>query len=184
MSAWKKRLIAMSDLMTLHEQLTEKGKKIVFTAGSWDLLHVGQCRYLEAAKREGDVLVVGVSTNEAIRKVKGPNKPILDEKIRAEMLTFLRSVDFVTLLPEPSCAPTLGLLKPDVFITVKEDWAAEYKESKEYKIVTKYGGQVKVVDRQSTALSTTKIVQRAIGGQLGDIFKDFMELRKDPLKER
>jgi len=170
--------------MTLHEQLTEKGKKIVFTAGSWDLLHVGQCRYLEAAKREGDVLVVGVSTNEAIRKVKGPNKPILDEKIRAEMLTFLRSVDFVTLLPEPSCAPTLGLLKPDVFITVKEDWAAEYKESKEYKIVTKYGGQVKVVDRQSTALSTTKIVQRAIGGQLGDIFKDFMELRKDPLKER
>jgi D-glycero-beta-D-manno-heptose 1-phosphate adenylyltransferase len=181
---WKKRLVAMSDLMTLHEQLKEKGKRIVFTAGSWDLLHVGQCRYMEAAKKEGDVLVVGVSSNEAIRKVKGPNKPILDEKIRAEMLTYLRSVDFVTILPEPSCAPTLGLLKPDVFITVREDWAANYKESKEYKIVTKYGGQVKVVDRQSTALSTTKIVQRAIGGQLGDIFKDFMELRKDPLKER
>ena len=50
--------------------------------------------------------------------------------------------------------------------------------------MTKYGGEVKVVDRQSTALSTTKIVQRAIGGQLGDIFKDFMDLRKDPLKER
>lgn len=183
-SAWKKRLIAMSDLMTLHEQLKDKGKRIVFTAGSWDLLHVGQCRYMEEAKKEGDVLVVGVSSNEAIRKVKGPNKPILDEKIRAEMLTYLRSVDFVTILPEPSCAPTLGLLKPDAFITVKEDWAAAYKESKEYKIVAKYGGIVKVVDRQSTALSTTKIVQRAIGGQLGDIFKDFMELRKDPLKER
>lgn len=170
--------------MTLHEQLKGKDKKIVFTAGSWDLLHVGQCRYLEEAKAQGDVLVVGVSSNDAIRRVKGPNKPILDEKIRAEMLTYLRSVDFVTILPEPSCQPSLGLLRPDVFITVKEDWAANYKESKEYKTVTKYGGEVKVVDRQSTALSTTKIVQRAIGGELGSIFKDFMELRKDPLKER
>lgn len=183
-SVWKKRLIPQSDLMTLHEQLKAKDKKIVFTAGSWDLLHVGQCRYLEEAKANGDVLVVGVSSNDAIRRVKGPNKPILDEKIRAEMLTYLRSVDFVTVLPEPSCQPSLGLLKPDVFITVREDWAANYKESKEYKTVIKYGGEVKVVDRQSTALSTTKIVQRAIGGELGSIFKDFMELRKDPLKER
>lgn len=182
--SWKKRLVAQSDLMTLHEKLSESGKKIVFTAGSWDLLHVGQCRYLERAKAEGDILVVGVSSNDAIRKVKGPNKPILDEKIRAEMLTYLRSVDFVTILPEPSCQPSLGLLRPDIYITVKEDWTEEYQNSKEYKTVTKYGGRVLVVDRQSTALSTTKIVQRAIGGQLGDIFKDFMELRKDPLKER
>ncbi len=183
-SAWKKRLVPMSDLMGLHEQLKEKGKKVVFTAGSWDLLHVGHCRYFEEAKKHGDILVVGVSSDDAIRKVKGPNKPILGEKIRAEMLTYIRVIDFVTILPEPSCQPTLGLLQPDVFITVKEDWAADYKNSKEYKTVTKYGGKVEVVDRQSTALSTTKIVQRAIGGELGSIFKDFMELRKDPLKER
>jgi len=182
--SWKKRLVAQSDLMNLHEALKEKGKKIVFTAGSWDLLHVGQVRYLEKAKGEGDVLVVGVSSNEAIRKVKGHNKPILDEKIRAEMLSYLRPVDFVTILPEPSCQPSLGLLKPDVFITVKEDWTDNYKNSKEYKTVTKYGGEVQVVDRQSTTLSTTKIVQRAIGGHLGEIFKDFIELRKEPLKER
>jgi rfaE bifunctional protein nucleotidyltransferase chain/domain len=183
-ASWKKRLISQSDLDTLHDQLKERGKKIVFTAGSWDLIHAGQCRYLERAKAEGDILVVGVSSNDAIKRVKGPNKPILDEKIRAEMLTFLRSVDFVTVLPEPSCAPTLGLLKPDVFITVREDWTDNYKQSKEYKTVKKYGGEVQVVDRQSTSISTTKIVQRAIGGHLGDVFKDFMELRKDPLKER
>jgi rfaE bifunctional protein nucleotidyltransferase chain/domain len=182
--AWKKRLVALGDLMTLHEKLKDKEKRIVFTAGSWDLLHVGQCRYLEEAKARGDILVVGVSSNEAIRKVKGPNKPILDEKIRAEMLTYLRSVDFVTILPEPSCVPALGLLQPDTFITVKEDWTEEYKTSKEYKTVNKYGGEVIVVDRQSTAISTTKIVQRAIGGHLGAVFKDFMELRKDPLKEK
>jgi rfaE bifunctional protein nucleotidyltransferase chain/domain len=183
-ASWKKRFIAQSDLMTLHEKLKEKDKKIVFTAGSWDLLHVGQCRYLEKAREHGDVLVVGVSSNEAIRRVKGPNKPILDEKVRAEMLAYIRPVDFITILPEPSCAPSLGLLKPDVFVTVNEDWTDDYKNSREYKLVTKYGGRVHVVERQSTALSTTKIVQRAIGGQLGDVFKDFMELRKDPLKER
>ena len=157
-SAWKKRLVSQSDLMSLGEKLKEKGKKVVFTAGSWDLLHVGQCRYLEAARTRGDILVVGVSSNDAIRKVKGPNKPIMDEKIRAEMLTYLRSVDFVTILPEPSCTPSLGLLQPDIFITVKEDWTEEYKDSKEYKTVSKYGGAVIVVDRQSTAISTTKIV--------------------------
>lgn len=183
-SAWKKRLISQGDLMTLHEKLKEKDKKIVFTAGSWDLVHVGQLRYLELAKSKGDVLVVGVSSNDAIKRVKGPNKPILDEKIRAEMLTYLRCVDFVTILPEPSCQPSLGLLKPDVYVTVKEDWTTNYKESREYKTVTKYGGTVEVIDRQSTTISTTKIVQRAIGGHLGDVFKDFMELRKDPLKER
>jgi len=181
---WKKRLIAQSDLMALGEQLKAKNKKIVFTAGSWDLIHAGQCRYLERAREYGDILVVGVSSNAAIKAVKGPNKPILDEKIRAEMLTYLRSVDFVTVLPEPSCQPSLGLLKPDTYITVKEDWTDNYKQSREYKTVVGYGGEVVVVDRQSTAISTTKIVERAIGGHLGEIFKDFMALRKEPLKEK
>ncbi len=184
MTSWKQRLISQSDLMALGEQLRDKKKKIVFTAGSWDLIHAGQCRYLEKSRERGDVLVVGVSSNNAIRQVKGPNKPILDEKIRAEMLTFLRSVDFVTILPEPSCQPSLGLLKPDTYITVKEDWTDNYKESREYKTVIKYGGEVVVVDRQSTAISTTQILQRAIGGHLSEVLKDFMQYRKEPLKEK
>lgn len=184
MTDWKKRFISQSDLMSLGEKLREKGKKVVFTAGSWDLVHAGQCRYLEKAREYGDVLVVGVSSNSSIRQVKGPNKPILDEKIRAEILTYLRSVDFVTILPEPSCQPSLGLLKPDVYITVKEDWTDNYKESREYKTVTKYGGEVIVVDRQSTAISTTQILQRAIGGHLSEVLKDFMQYRKEPLKEK
>lgn len=183
-NTWKKRLIPQSDLLMLHEKLKEAGKKVVFTAGSWDLIHAGQCRYLEKAKELGDVLVVGVSSNDAIKRVKGPNKPILDEKIRAEMLTFLKSVDFVTILPEPSCVPSLGLLKPDVYVTVKEDWTSEYKDSKEYKTVAKYGGEVLVVDRQSTSVSTTQILQRAIGGALSDTLKDYMQYRKDPIKEK
>ena len=183
MADWRKRLISQGGLIELHEKLKATDKKIVFTVGSWDLIHAGQCRYLEKAKTYGDVLVVGVSSNDSIRKVKGPNKPILDEKIRAEMLTFLTSVDFVTILPEPSAVPSLGLLKPDVFITVKEEWTNEYKSSKEYATVTNYGGEVLIVDRQSTSISTTQILQRAVGGHLSDILKDFMKYRKDPIKE-
>jgi rfaE bifunctional protein nucleotidyltransferase chain/domain len=182
--AWKKRLVGQSDLMELGEKLHEKGKKIVFTAGSWDLMHVGQCRYLEEAKKLGDILVVGVVSDAAISKVKGSNKPILGEKVRAEVLTYLRDVDFVTIVPEPSCQPSLGLLKPDTYVTVREDWAADYKNSREYKTVTKYGGEVLVVDRQSTSISTSQILARAIGGSLSDILKDFMQYRKEPLKEK
>lgn len=184
MASWKRRLIPQSELMEVGEKLREKGKKIVFTAGAWDMLHVGQVRYLQEAKDTADILIVGVSSNEAIRKVKGPNRPILDEKVRAEMLTALRCVDFVTIIPEPSCQPCLGLLRPDVYITVKEDWNENYKESKEYKTVKKYDGKVIVVDRQSPYISTTKILERAVSAQLSDVFKQFMELRTDPLKEK
>jgi len=183
MKSWKKRLVGQSDLMELGDKLRESGKKVVFTAGSWDLIHAGQCRYLEECKKAGDILVVGVVSDKAISKVKGPNKPILGEKVRAEVLTYLRSVDFVTIVPEPSCQPSLGLLKPDTYITVREDWAADYKNSKEYKTVKKYGGEVEVVDRQSSKISTSQIVSRAIGGSLSDMLKDFMQYRKDPLKE-
>ena len=110
MDNWKKRLIKQSQLMELHEKLKEKGKKVIFTAGGWDMLHVGQARYLEEAKKLGDILVVGVNSNAAIRTVKGKNKPLIDEILRAEMLTYLKSVDFVTIVPEPSCQPHCGLL--------------------------------------------------------------------------
>ena len=73
---------------------------------------------------------------------------------------------------------------PDVYITVKEDWTSDYKSSKEYKTVTDYGGEVLVVDRQSTSVSTTQILQRAIGGALSDTLKDYMQYRKDPIKEK
>ncbi len=183
LQAWKKRLIAQSQLMDLGEKLREKDKKVVYTAGAWDMIHVGQLRYLEEAKAQGDILVVGVLADDVIRKVKGPNKPILGELMRAEMVAGLKCVDFVTILPDPSSQPILGLLKPDVYQTVKEDWNKDYKESIEYKTVEKYKGKVVVVDRQSPAISTTKILERTVAAQLSQVFKDYMKLADKPLKE-
>ena len=181
---WKKRLIDQSDLQNLGEQLRAKGKKISFTAGAWDMLHVGQARYLAQARQQGDILVVGLSSNAVIKQLKGPNKPIFDEMIRAEMLTFLKCVDFVTIIPIPSCQPILALLKPDVYVTVKEDWNDKYKESKEYKTVIKYGGKVEIVQRQSPFISTTTILEKVVGSHLGDVLKNFSKNQDKPLKEK
>lgn len=184
----KKRLngkfVDTTDLLDLHKKLERRKEKVVFTAGSWDLLHVGQMRYLEEAKKQGDKLVVGVNCNDAIKKVKGKNKPILDEMIRAEALTYLRAVDYVTIIPTTSCQPVLGLLKPDIYVTVGEDWNKDFKKSKEYKTVSDYGGKVKIVKRQSPYISTSSIVERVIGSQMGDLFKKYMKVRKKPLKEK
>lgn len=178
------KYVDTTELLDLHESLGKKKQKIVFTAGSWDLLHVGQMRYLERSKEQGDVLVVGVNSNEAIRKVKGKNKPLLDEMIRAEAVTYLRAVDYVTIVPTPSCQPTLAILKPDVYVTPGEDWNNNYKESKEYKTVSGYGGKVKLLKRQSPYISTSSIVERVVGSHMGDMFKKYMKVRRKPLKEK
>lgn len=178
------KYVDTTDLVDLHKKLKKKKQKIVFTAGSWDLLHVGQMRYLEKSKKEGDVLIVGINSNESIRKVKGKNKPILDEMIRAEALTYLRAVDYVTMIPTPSCQPILALLKPDMWVTVGEEWNKDFKKTKEYKTVSEYGGKVKLIQRQSPYISTTSIVERVVGAHMGDLFKKFMKVRKKPLREK
>lgn len=180
----KGRYIAPEDLSEFRKQVKKKGKKIAFTAGSWDLIHVGQMRYLTEAKRLGDILVVGVNGNRAIREVKGPNKPILDEWIRAETLMFLKAVDYVTIISSPSCKTTIELLQPDVFVSVIEDYTKDYKNSKEYKAVKEYGGKFEFVDRQSLFLSTTRIAERVIGGQFAKIFQKYVEKEFSPIKER
>lgn len=180
----KGRYLSQDDLSEFRESVKKLGKKIVFTAGSWDMIHVGQMRYLQEAKNKGDILVVGVTSNESIRAVKGPNKPILDEWIRAESLAFLKSVDYVTIIPVPSCKATIELLKPDVFVTVIEDWASDYKSSKEYKFIKKYGGKFELVERQSLFLSTTQIARRVIGGEFAELFKPYIEKQRSPIKER
>jgi len=181
---WKKRLIKPDQLTEVSDQIHAKGKKIVYTAGAWDMLHVGQVRYLHEAKKKGDVLVVGVSSNQTVRELKGCNRPILDEKIRAEMLTYIRFIDLVTIVPQVSNQPTLALLKPDIYITVNEGWNDGYQESKEYKTVTSYGGQVELVNRQSPFISTTQILKRTVSSHLNDVLQDYLNVAQDPLTEK
>jgi D-glycero-beta-D-manno-heptose 1-phosphate adenylyltransferase len=90
------------------------GKRVVFANGCFDTLHVGHVRYLEGARREGDVLIVAVNDDASVRGLKGPGRPILNENARAELVAALRAVDFVVLFHEPNVEPLLEMLRPDV----------------------------------------------------------------------
>jgi D-glycero-beta-D-manno-heptose 1-phosphate adenylyltransferase len=91
-----------------------RGQRIVFANGCFDMLHVGHVRYLEGARREGDILVVGVNSDASACALKGPGRPILDEKVRALLVAALRPVDYVLLFSEPSVESLLEDLCPDV----------------------------------------------------------------------
>ena len=182
--SWKQRLILPDKIEEVGEKIRAKNKSIVYTAGAWDMLHVGQVRYLSEAKKLADVLIVGISSNQTVSTLKGPNRPILDEKIRAEMLSYIRFVDLITIVPTLSNQPTLKQLKPDFYVTVKEDWNNGYQESPEYKTVVGNGGQVKLVDRQSPFISTTQILKKSASAQLNEVLKDFMGKEKHPLGDK
>jgi rfaE bifunctional protein nucleotidyltransferase chain/domain len=105
------------DRERLREILTEHkghGRRIVFANGCFDTLHVGHVRYLEGARRQGDLLVVGVNADSSVCNLKGPGRPILDEKARAQLVAAIRAVDYVVLFSEPNVEALLEVLRPDV----------------------------------------------------------------------
>src|SRR6267143_7121770 len=90
------------------------GQRIVLANGCFDTLHVGHIRYLEGARREGDILVVGVNADSSVCELKGPGRPILDENARAQLVAALRSVEYVVLFAEPNVEALLNELRPNV----------------------------------------------------------------------
>jgi rfaE bifunctional protein nucleotidyltransferase chain/domain len=102
---------SLRDKLAEHKQ---RGQRIVFANGCFDALHVGHVRYLNGARREGDILVVGVNADSSVCALKGPGRPILDENARALLVAALRAVDYVILFSEPSVELLLETLRPDV----------------------------------------------------------------------
>jgi len=108
------KIVARADLREILEEHKRQGKRIVFANGCFDTLHVGHIRYLEGARSEGDVLVVGVNSDAGVSRLKGPGRPILDEAARAQLVAAIRCVDFVVLFAEPNVEALLEGLRPDV----------------------------------------------------------------------
>lgn len=105
-------------------QSQQKTKQIVFTNGCFDLLHVGHVRYLKEAKKQGDILIVGLNTDASVKRLKGPERPIQIEQDRAEILAALECVDFVTLFDEDTPLNLIKELKPQVLVK-GGDWKPE-----------------------------------------------------------
>lgn len=129
------------------------GLKIVLTQGTFDLIHVGHARYLTEAKKHGDLLIVGVDSDEKVRVRKGPDRPVVPEDERLDMITHLRPVDIAVL--KPYKAPKWSLIKlvcPDTLIATKETYTRE-----DLKGLKKYCGEIVVLNPQATTSTSAKI---------------------------
>ena len=132
-----------------------RGLTHAFANGGFDLLHVGHVRYLEAAKREADRLIVAVNDDRSIQCLKGATRPVLPEADRAELVAALRAVDYVVIFPEPTVTPLLELLRPEVHCK-GTDYTVETVPERE--TVRAYGGRIAIVgdpkDHSTTDLLT------------------------------
>ena len=136
-------------------QEKEKEKTIVTTNGCFDLIHVGHLRYLQAAKKLGDLLVVGVNSDSSVRKIKGAKRPLIPENERAEMLAGLNCVDYVVIFPELEPVSLLSEFKPDIHVK-GGDYTIE--QVIERKVVEENRGKV-IVGLNIAGKSTTNIIQ-------------------------
>ena len=137
------------------------GSRIVLANGCFDVLHVGHVRYLAGARELGDVLVVGINSDEQVERLKGPERPILPALERAEIVAALDSVTYVTIFDEPTVEQLLLTLKPDVHAK-----GTDYTEDTvpERDVVRSYGGRVAIVGDPKDH-STSAILER-LGGEL------------------
>jgi D-glycero-beta-D-manno-heptose 1-phosphate adenylyltransferase len=108
------KIVSGNQLRAILADRKLRGQRIVLANGCFDTLHVGHIRYLEGARREGDILVVGVNADSSVCALKGPGRPILDEQARAQLVAGLRAVDYVVLFDEPNVEALLETLRPDV----------------------------------------------------------------------
>ena len=119
-----------------------RGSRIVLANGCFDILHAGHVRYLEGARALGDLLVVGINSDEQVTRLKGPGRPILPERERAELVASLQVVDLVTIFNEPTVTELLLAITPDVHAK-----GTDYTEETvpERDVVRSYGGQIRIV---------------------------------------
>ena len=150
----KQKVKARRELLRIINDLKAEGKRIVFTNGCFDLLHIGHVRYLEEAKALGDVLVVGVNSDASVRKLKGPKRPILPEAERAEILSGLGCVDYITLFDEIDPLKLITSLRPNVLVK-GGDWTKEQTVGKE--VVERSGGEVVIIPFVKGASTSTLI---------------------------
>lgn len=162
-------ILQASDIEPIVKQIRREKKKIVLTQGSFDLVHIGHARYCDKACDYGDILIVGVDSDEKVRQRKGPNRPIVPEDERMEMLTHLRSVDYVVLKEAGEAKFNLiKLIKPDVLIATAETY-----DEKTIKELEKICGKVVVLDPMATTSTTAKIrlMQMSTARKLEDRMK-------------
>ena len=149
-------ILSERDLANALASERSKGHSIAFANGCFDILHVGHIRYLQDAAKQADVLVVAVNGDESVRGLKGEGRPMMSERERAEIISAIRGVSYVTIFHEQSPARILGELKPD-FHCKGTDYTADTVPERD--VVNAYGGKVVIVGDPKDH-STSEILRR------------------------
>lgn len=154
-----KKIHSLNQVPSLVKEVKAQGKKIVLVGGVFDLLHYGHIRFLEAAKNQGDILVVALEPDSKVRKTKGDGRPIHSEIIRADVLAALSTVDIVVLLPEfttdEEYETMVKTLSPDIVAITAND---PYKEQKQHH-AQKVGAKLISVTAKIPTPSTTQLLK-------------------------
>lgn len=158
------RVVSRTELVDLVAADRRAGMSVAFANGCFDLLHVGHVRYLQAAAREADRLVVAVNSDASTRGLKGPGQPVMPESARAELVAALRGVDYVVIFDEPTVASLLQILRPDVHCK-GTDYTVETVPERD--VVAAYGGRVAVVGDPKEH-STSSVIARLRQSAPGD----------------
>ena len=152
------KILKLKDLIFTLKKLRESGKRIVFTNGCFDILHVGHVRYLSDARKKGDILVLGLNSDASVKSIKSDSRPVVSQDQRAEVLAGLACVDYITVFDEPDPLALIRAIKPDVLVK-GADW--EEKKIIGSDLVKSYGGEV-VRITMVPDISTSVIIQRIL----------------------
>ena len=153
------RIVDLPQLQEAIAAAKKDGQRIVFANGCFDVLHVGHVRYLEAAKALGDLLIVAINSDEQARRLKGAGRPLMPQNQRAEIVSALDAVDFVTIFEEPTVTELLLALKPDIHAK-----GTDYTEDTvpERDVVRSYGGRVAIAGDPKDH-SSSKMIEKVSG---------------------
>src|SRR5437660_5295770 len=153
-----RKIITLDELREKSEGLRSAGKRVVATNGCFDILHVGHVRYLAAARKLGDVLVVGLNGDDSVRQLKGGGRPVNRERDRAEVLTALESVDYVTIFPEKRATNFLRAAQPAVYAK-GGDYTADTLDPEERAILDDFGTRIEIIPFEK-GYSTSELLTR------------------------
>ena len=152
------KIKTLDEVVHIRSRLRERGRKLVFTNGCFDILHVGHVRYLDQARSLGDALVVGINSDRSVREIKGASRPIVSEKERAEVIAALACVDFVFIFDDPTPKRVIDAIVPDVLVK-GADWGISDIVGRD--TVENAGGVVLNVPLVEGS-STTDIIQKVL----------------------
>ncbi|MBC7287808.1 MAG: D-glycero-beta-D-manno-heptose 1-phosphate adenylyltransferase [Armatimonadetes bacterium] len=165
MAGYTSKIVDAQRLSEIVQKARQAGKRIVFTNGVFDLLHVGHIRYLSYARTRGDMLIVAINSDDSTRRIKGPKRPIIPQNERAEMVAALGFVDWVVIFDEDTPDNIIRIVRPDVHIK-GGDYRPE--ELPEAGLVRALGGTVETgphVNGKSTSITIARVIEKYLDEQ-------------------